>query len=91
MSVNGIKLLSLLVPRGFGKFMKRGDALILLTDLTLKEKLVKPSLVCMEQRKPARFQLKIKGDFDIEQVEILLKNRGLNYTQLEGYLIIFKP
>ena len=71
--------------------MKRGEALILLTDLTLKEKLVKPSLVCMEQRKPGRFQLKIKGDFDIEQIEILLKNRGVSFTQLKDYLIIFKP
>jgi hypothetical protein len=51
---------------------------------------VQPHLVSIEQKKPDKFQLRIKGEYDSNQIELFLKIRGALCEKTEDYLIIFK-
>jgi hypothetical protein len=55
------------------------------------EHLVQPLMVLVEQRKPDNYQLKIKGDYNTQEIELFLKNRGFSFEENNDYLIIFKP
>ena len=69
--------------------MQRKEAVALFTELVAKG-YVQPNLVSIEQRKIGKFQLKIRGDYNSEEFEIFLKNKGFSYEETEGYLTIFK-
>ncbi len=71
--------------------MKRGQAITLLTDLCLKEKLVQPTFVIIEHREPDEYQLKIKGDYDSESIKkfVQKKNLSVEENKENGYLLIF--
>ncbi len=73
--------------------MKRGEALILLTDLTLKEKLVKPSLVRIKQRKPECYELQIIGFYNVDLIRAFAQKHDLTIDEeiTKGCLRIFKP
>lgn len=73
-----------------GQRMKRAEAVALLKELGT-EQLIQPSLVLIEQRKPDRFQLQLKGDFSCNQIEAFLKSRGFSCTENKDVLTIFKP
>lgn len=70
--------------------MNRKEAVALFTDLVANGH-VQPHLVLIEQKNPDKCQLKIKGDYDCQQIEIFLKDRGFSYEENKDYLIIFKP
>ncbi len=70
--------------------MNRKEAVALFTDLVANGH-VQPHLVLIEQKKPDKFQLKIKGDYDSQQIELFLKKRGVSCEKNKDYLIIFKP
>ena len=71
--------------------MKRGEAINLLSDLALKEKLVKPSLVSIEHREPDAYQLKIKGNYDIGLIAKFVQKRNFSVEEDKdkGLLVIF--
>jgi len=69
--------------------MQRKEAVALFTELVANG-YVQPSLVSIEQIKPGKFQLKIKGDYNSKEFELFLKNKGFSYEENEDYLIIFK-
>ncbi|MGA2682855.1 MAG: hypothetical protein ABSF44_13765 [Candidatus Bathyarchaeia archaeon] len=69
--------------------MKRAEAIALLKELEA-EHLLQPTAVLIEQRKPDNFQLKIKGNYDCEQIEIFL-NKRFSLEEHNGLLIIYKP
>ena len=70
--------------------MERKEAVALLKELGNGE-LFQPSMVLIEQRKPERFQLRIKGDYDPLLIKEFLKAKGLSYEENNYCLIIFKP
>jgi len=71
--------------------MKRVEAVALVKELG-GEHLIRPSFVIIEQRKPDSYQLKIKGDYDIPQIELLVKNKFAVQENIEkGFLVIFEP
>lgn len=70
--------------------MQRKEAVTLFTELVANG-YVQPNLVSIERRKPDKFQLKIKGDYNCKEFEVFLKNKGFSYKESKGYLIIFKP
>ena len=74
-----------------GERMNRGQAITLLTDLCLKEKLVQPTFVILEHREPDVYQLKIKGDYDCELIKKFAqkKNFSVEEDKDQGYLLIF--
>lgn len=83
-------VISIVSRQGFeGKFLQRKEAVALFTELVAKG-YVQPSLVSIEQRKPDKFQLKIKGNFDWKQIELLLKNSGFTIEKNIDCLIICK-
>jgi hypothetical protein len=79
----------LYVQKGFGERMNRKEAVTLFTDLVANG-YVQPHLVLIEQKKPDKFQLKIKGNYDSQQIEKFLKKKGLSCEKNMDYLIIFK-
>ncbi len=71
--------------------MKRAEAVAVLKELST-ELLIQPSWVLIEQRKPDSYQLCVKGDFDLPQLEDLLKKYTLSFEEdTKGFLCIFKP
>ena len=70
--------------------MDRKEALALLKELGTQQ-LIQPSLVLIEKRNNDCCQLKIKGDNDLKQITIFLKNRGFSLEKNMDYLIIYKP
>jgi hypothetical protein len=54
--------------------IKRAEAVALLKELST-EQLIQPSIVLIEQRCPDSYQLRIKGDYNLQEIGILLKNR----------------
>ena len=69
--------------------MKKGEAINLLSDLALKEKLVKPSLVSIEHREPDTYQLKIKGNYDIGLIgKFMQKRNSVEEDKGKGILVI---
>lgn len=76
--------------QGFeGERLQRKEAVALFTELVAMG-YVQPNFVSIEQRKPDKFQLKIKGHFDWQQIELYLKNRRFLTEKNVDCLIIFK-
>ena len=71
-------------------YIKRPEAVALVKELGITE-LIQPTFVIIHERCPDRFQLKIKGNYDRKQIEIVLKNRNFLYEENNDYLIISKP
>lgn len=70
--------------------MNRKEAVALFSGLVAKG-YIQPNLVLIEQRKPDKYQLKIKGNFDRSQIELFLNNTMFSIEENKNYLIIFKP
>jgi hypothetical protein len=69
-----------------GYNIKRAEAVALLKELG-SEQLIQPSFVLIEQRFPDIYQLKIKGNYNLQEIGIFLKTRFL-VEENENYLII---
>lgn len=69
--------------------MDRKEAIALLFELGTCQ-LINPCLVVLEQNKPDKYQLKIKGDYSFRDVAVFLKNRFC-LKEVNNYLVIFKP
>jgi len=69
--------------------LDRKEAVALIKELG-DRKLIQPTFVVIENRTPKKHQLKIKGDYDCQGIEVFLKNRGFTYTVNKDYLVIFK-
>jgi hypothetical protein len=76
--------------RILGNKLRRKEAVALFTELVAKG-YIQPNLVLIEQRKPDKYQLKIKGNYDRSQIEVFLKNTMFSIEENKNYLIIFKP
>lgn len=70
--------------------MKRNEAVALLKELS-SEHLIQPTFVIIQQRKPERYQLEIKGEYDRQLIEKFLNNRNAVLEETGNYLVIFKP
>jgi DNA-binding PadR family transcriptional regulator len=72
--------------------MRRGEAVALLKELGA-EGLIQPSWVLIEQRRPEKYQLCVKGDYDLHQIELFLEKYTLAIEEdkTKGFLCIFKP
>jgi hypothetical protein len=72
--------------------MKREEAVTLLKELSAAH-LIRPFLVLIEQRKPERYQLCIKGDYDRSELESFLQKCqfAIEENLSKGLLCIFKP
>ena len=68
--------------------MKRKEAIALLRELGANQ-LVNPSSVILEQRTIDKYQLKIKGDYCLQEIETLAKNR-FSISENQNFLIIYK-
>jgi hypothetical protein len=69
--------------------LDRKEAIALLVELGSSQ-LVSPDLVILEQRKLDNYQLKIKGNYNIQDVGQFLKDKFL-FEVIKEYLVIFKP
>jgi hypothetical protein len=70
--------------------MKRYEAVALLKELGA-EHLLQPTSVLIEQRTPDKYQLCIKGDYDLFQMESFLKKYTLEFEEsTKKGLCIFK-
>jgi hypothetical protein len=70
--------------------MKRAEAVALLKELGF-ERLLQPSMVLIEQRKPDRFQLCVKGEFCFDDIEAFVQKHNLAVKEdLTKGLCIFK-
>ncbi|MGD0451813.1 MAG: hypothetical protein ABSA79_12265 [Candidatus Bathyarchaeia archaeon] len=71
--------------------MQRYEAVALLKELDAQH-LIHPSLVLIEQRKPDRYELQIKGFYDLELLKGFVKQYDLAVKEdaTNGYLVIFK-
>ena len=72
--------------------MQRYEAVALLKELDAQH-LIQPSLVLIEQRKPDRYELQIKGFYDLELITGFVKQYDLAVKEdtTKGYLVIFTP
>jgi hypothetical protein len=72
--------------------MQRYEAVTLLKELD-SEHLIQPSSVVIEQRKPDKYELQIKGSYDFELIKDFAKQYSLGVKEdtKKGYLVIFKP
>lgn len=68
--------------------MRRTEAIGLLKELAA-EQLIQPSLVSIRQSSPDKYQLQIKGNYNFEQIEILVKDR-FSLEECKGCLIFNK-
>lgn len=66
--------------------IKRAEAVALLKELG-EAKLVEPSFVIIEKNHPDIYQLKIKGRYNFQEIELLLKERLL-VEEFENCLVI---
>jgi len=69
--------------------MRRGEAVALLKEL-VTEQLIEPSLVLIKQEKSDRFQLQIKGNYNIKEIEMFVKNR-FSVQECRNCLIFNNP
>ena len=65
--------------------MKRTEAVGLLKEL-VAEQLIQPSLVLIKQRSPDGYQLQIKGNYNLQEIELFAKNR-CSLEESKGYLV----
>jgi len=68
--------------------LDRREAVSLLKELGT-EHLIQPSSVLIKQRTPNCYQLMIKGDYDLKEIELFLTNRNYCLEEKKDYLIIF--
>jgi len=66
--------------------MKREESVALLKELDANQ-LVSPIVVSIEQILPDIYQLKIRGDYDLQAMKIFLKNR-FSVEENKDYLVI---
>ena len=57
--------------------------------MSLIEKLVQPTFVIIENREPDEYQLKIKGDYDIEVIKKFIQKKNFSVEENKEYLLIF--
>jgi hypothetical protein len=62
---------------------------VLLAELGSRE-LVNPDLVVIELRNPENYTLKIKGNYNLKDIGLFLKNRFC-IEESQNYLVISKP
>ena len=67
----------------------RKTAVALFKELCDKE-LFQPLMVVIEQRNADNYQLMVKGEYDVQQIELFLKGRGFSFEVYKNYLIIFE-
>jgi hypothetical protein len=72
---------------GLGEPMNRKEAIALLSELGTNQ-LVNPNFVLIEERRPHVYQLKIKGDYCLQEIKLFLKNM-FSITENNNYLIIY--
>jgi len=70
--------------------MKREEAVAILKELSSAH-LIQPSLVLIQQKEPDKYQLKVKGDFSCQDIEIFLKGRGFSCEENNNHLVISEP
>ncbi|MGA3059834.1 MAG: hypothetical protein ABSD92_05635 [Candidatus Bathyarchaeia archaeon] len=68
--------------------MKRAEAVTLLKEL-FAQQLIQPSLVLIEQRSPDAYQLQIKGIYNLQEIEMFVKDR-FYLEENKGYLVFNK-
>jgi len=73
-----------------GDTLNRKEAVALFTELVAFGQVL-PNFVSIEQGTPEKCQLKIKGDYDYQKMEIFLKDKGFSCEKNNECLIIFKP
>ncbi len=69
--------------------LDRKEAIALLFELGSYQ-LVSPDVVILEPRKLDRYQLKIKGDYNFNEIGLFLKSKFC-LKEVNNYLVIFKP
>jgi hypothetical protein len=67
----------------------RKTAVSLFKELCDKE-FFEPLMVVIEQRNEDNYQLMVKGEYDVQQIELFLKGRGFSLEVCKNYLVIFK-
>jgi hypothetical protein len=72
--------------REWGKQVKREESVALLRELGANQ-LVSPTVVSIEHRLPDAYLLKIKGDYDLQEMKIFLKNK-FTVGENKDYLVI---
>jgi hypothetical protein len=72
-----------------GVHLERKEAIALLKELG-RAHLLQPSWVLIEERTPNRYQLCVKGNYDLFGIENFLKNHALEFEDARGFLCIFK-
>lgn len=68
--------------------MNRKEAIALLRELSANQ-LVNPSSIILEERTIDKYQLKIRGDYCLREIETLVKNR-FSISEDQNFLIIYK-
>lgn len=66
-------------------FLKRNEAVDLLKELVV-EHLIQLSLVLIEQKSPDKYQLQIKGKYNLQLVKLFVKDKFF-LEECRGYLI----
>ncbi len=85
--VLGILFISLVPSSGLSEvYMKREETVALLKELGA-EHLIQPSFVLIDRRKPDSYALKIKGVYNLQDVEIFLRNK-FSIEESKDYLVI---
>ena len=87
------KIYNFFVPTLFGgTLLDRLQAIAILKEL-VDYNLVEPSYLSTVQVKPNSFQIQIKCDYNMEEIEAFAKKHGLTITEDKErkYLVIFKP
>ena len=69
--------------------MKREESVVLLKELGTNQ-LVRPIVVSIEHKLPDTYQLKIKGDYDLQAVKEFLKDK-FSVEENKGYIVFSTP
>jgi hypothetical protein len=79
-------------PNYNGKKLKREEAVTLLKEL-IGNGLIETTWLSIEQRKPNKYQLSFKGNYQSPLLDPLLKklNLAIEENKEKDYLVIFKP
>jgi hypothetical protein len=72
--------------------MERAEAVALLKELGVGL-LIQPTMVMIEKRTPDRYQLRIQGNYDRNEIERFVQKFYLSVKEdkAKNYLFIFKP
>ena len=69
--------------------MKREESVALLKELGTR-KIVSPIVVSIERKLPDTYQLKIKGDYDLQAMKMFLKDK-FSVEENKDYIVISTP